>query len=76
MSSLKVALRRKKHLLALQAVNQGIKLVGAEHPEIHRMVILLGKEVLTNSSIALNGHAKVVSTTPTMHTTSGAEKSA
>ena len=57
---LQVALRRKKHLLALQAVNQGLTLVTAEHPEVHRMIVLLGREVLTPSSTAQNGHAKVL----------------
>lgn len=55
---LQVALRRNKHLLALQAVNQGIRLVGAGHPEVHRMIVLLGKETASPSSSALNGHAK------------------
>lgn len=51
-------MRKKKHLLALQAVKRGIALVRKDNPEVHRMIIILGKEVLDPSSTPQNGHAK------------------
>lgn len=53
-------MRKKKHLLALQAVQCGIAIAGKDDPEVHRMVVLLGREVLEIESAPQNGHAKVL----------------
>ena len=56
-----MAIRKKKYLLALQASLRAAALVGKESPEVHRMIVILGKEVLPAGSASLNGHAKVSS---------------
>lgn len=57
-----VAMQRKKLLLALQAVKRSISLVGAEHPEAHRMIVLLSKEIQAAATSQANGHVQVRTT--------------
>ena len=49
---------RKKLLLALQALKRGIALAGAQCPEVHRMIILLGKEIQATGPSQANGHTQ------------------